>query len=328
MSGKGTLGLVLLIGSAVAAVVAYFQYQSGLPGAPTLERNFRVNAGNEVPFDTARIRILSPYDATTTTNARLIIRGSASSSGELELSIIVSSPEHTPYVVLLLGGGAVATDVEVIRGTPGKTAEAEVGHIIEEPSDFPIPEYRKFYDLQLVVIHFPPEAVVHRDGRYIAQAAFRVQMRAPAIARENARYILEAPTLLRPLWCPQLGNIERAEDAESIDISILSSGECIDPPEEAVARQTLRLVVPPQYFRVDYASPQLDEPGTLFWDSQRSIRARASFVSIDGESAGQSLLFFSGITAGLASGLLPLAIELILSGRRRKSGNTQPERTV
>jgi hypothetical protein len=233
----------------------------------------------------------------------------------------VVSARPTNYLVLQLGGGAVSTDLHVVDDLPTRETSALVLRVIEKPSTFAIPEYRKFYDLQLVVVRINREATFQRsDGQYVGRATFRIQMRDPAIARENARYIVATPTVMRPRMCQGLDAIERDEDAAAIDGDFLERGGCADPPADAPTQQTVSLAVPPVYFRADYTLPQIKDPGHLSWTGREDMDVRASLVSIDDEAAGQRLLFFSGIAAGLASGLLPLALELLASGRRIPPG--------
>ncbi len=317
MTTRTWLGVMVLVASVALGIGAHGMYQSGLPGSPKLEQGFRIAVGPEVPQDTARVRVLSPADVTTSTDARFILRGRATSAGELELRLRVVSAHPTTYLVLQLGGGAVSTDLQVVDDLATRETSALVLRVVEVPSTLAIPEYRKFYDLQLVVVRINPEAASQRsDGRYVGRATFRIQMRDPAIARENARYVVATPTVMRPRLCQQLDVIERDEDTAAIAGDFLERGGCVDPPAGAPAQQTVSLVIPPVYFRADYTLPQVEEPGLLSWTGREDLGVRASLVSIDDEAAGQRLLFFSGIAAGLASGFMPLAVELLASGRR------------
>lgn len=304
MTTRTWLGSIVLIGSVALGIDAYYMYRSGLPGSPKLEQGIR-------------LRVLSPADVRISTNARFVLRGSATRSGELELRLGVVSAHPTTYLVLQLGGGAVSTDLHVVDDLPTRETSALVLRVIEKPSTFMIPEYRKFYDLQLVVVRINREATFQRsDGQYVGRATFRIQMRDPAVARENARYVAATPTVMRPRMCQGLDAIERDEDTAAIDGDFLERGGCADPPADAPPQQTVTLAVPPVYFRADYTLPQIEDPGLLSWTGRGDMDVRASLVSIDDEAAGQRLLFFSGIAAGLASGLLPLAVELLASGRR------------
>jgi hypothetical protein len=77
------------------------------------------------------------------------------------------------------------------------------------------------------------------------------------------------------------------------------------------------VVLPTLNVRVDYLYPEPRRAGRFVWSSTGEISVHASLALIDEEARGQSLLFFSGIAAGLASGLVPLAVEVLTVGRRR-----------
>jgi hypothetical protein len=229
MTTRTWLGFIVLIGSVALGIDAYYMYRSGLPGSPKLEQGIR-------------LRVLSPADVRTSTNARFVLRGSATRSGELELRLGVVSAHPTTYLVLQLGGGAVSTDLHVVDDLPTRETSALVLRVIEKPSTFMIPEYRKFYDLQLVVVRINREATFQRsDGQYVGRATFRIQMRDPAVARENARYVAATPTVMRPRMCQGLDAIERDEDTAAIDGDFLERGGCADPPADAPPQQTVTL---------------------------------------------------------------------------------------
>ena len=319
MAARTWIGSLLPAGTVLLGIAAYFMYQSGVPGAPTLQQGIRFRIGPETPSDTARIRVLSPTDTTIATDARFILRGRAISAGEVELRLVAVSSDSHPYLVLQLGGGAVSTGLDVADDLPTQKESARVLRVVDSPSTFLIPEYRKFYDLQLAIVRMNPEAMFQRtDGRYVGRTTLRIQMRDPAIARENARYVVATPTVLRPSLCRQLDDISRDEETNTVDSDFLEKGGCGDAPADSPTRQSVTLAIPPEYFRIDYASPGLDDPGLLSWVEDGDIRVRASLVSIDGEAIGQQLLFFSGIAIGLASGLLPLAVEFMVSRQRQE----------
>jgi hypothetical protein len=330
MTSRRWLGSLLLISTLLLGVAGYFMYQSGSPGAPKLQQDIRFTVGPQVfSDDPAVIRVLAPPNVTVSTHTRFIIRGHATSSGEAQLTLTVTGPGPDVYLVLQLVGGAVSTDVQPVEDIITRKASAHIIRVIDKPATGQALEYRKFYDLQLVIIRLSRDALGRTpDGRILARSALIIHMRDPAIARENARYVFAMPKMLRPRACQELGGISRDEETVRIDENFPEQGGCRDYSDDSPDRQTVTLDMPTDYFRVDHASPQLSDPGHLVWTWRNNIRVKASLVSIDDEARGQQLLFFSGIAAGLASGLLPLALELMMARGAMVSREELVERVV
>jgi hypothetical protein len=138
-------------------------------------------------------------------------------------------------------------------------------------------------------------------------------MKESILVRENARVVLQTPTLKGPqpcLFADQLANAGRDlifgtfKFVDMLQRCPLTIGGVKSHQQVSIEMETVNL-------RVDYMHPQPVEQGKFEWSSTMALQARANLVDINEEAKGQRLLFAAGITAGLATGVLSIGLERI-----------------
>ncbi|WP_157985261.1 hypothetical protein [Lentzea terrae] len=134
--------------------------------------------------------------------------------------------------------------------------------------------------------------------------------------QENARLLVRAPVLNDTEHCTFLdsffANSGRIMSSWDSEYFLKCRGS------EADDYNRVHLEIEGSNLRTDFVSPQPVQPGGTEWSSKGELQVIANYVLIDEEARGQRYLFIAGVAAGLAGGTLPLAMELVLRGWRRR----------
>lgn len=152
----------------------------------------------------------------------------------------------------------------------------------------------------------------------------------PFAGAENARLIVQSPRILSSKCPSQDANMRPSLTQEGIQYHLRNG--C-----KKSTADTIKFTVlwpGPGPLRPDYTDPQpipLWSPQPTYygyeagqstpasWSSNESkLSAAGSFTDIGMEASGQRLVFFAGILAGFAGGLLPFGVELLSLNEARK----------
>jgi hypothetical protein len=290
---------------------AYYLYRKGLPGSPHIEN--QVRAGSSV-IERARIAALVPPGTITRTTVAYRLGPDKKQGRGALVYLYVIAPSDIFYAGLYLGGDAAAEvavptinrdDVRMIRTV---TTHSTVG----------VPALDSIYDSQLTLFQIRPEAMHHRaDGRYATTIGLEITMRLPAFARENARIAVSTPRLIRARSCTMLDGLRNDAPLRDPDLHQPQDLGCSEIRDRRSSEQSVSLELPALDMRIDYLYPQPRDPGRLHWRTLDDLSVQASLAAIAEEARGQQWLFLSGVAAGVAAGLAPLAIEMLVTRRTR-----------
>jgi hypothetical protein len=89
-------------------------------------------------------------------------------------------------------------------------------------------------------------------------------------------------------------------------------------PGQPTSTLALDLGDAPAMTRIEYASPGLSTNGRLHWESEHELAPLAVLTSLTGERVANFALFISGALLGVASGLIPLGLQLRMDRSDKK----------
>lgn len=320
LASVSPLGVGLLVMAMLLAGVSYHLYRKGLPGAPTVNNHLR--AGVAV-IERSRIGVLLPGDSDSSVSAHYTLKPGSETGREVELYVRVIASTDVFYAGILLGGDALADELVPL---PPYGEQVRIVRTVSRSASIGVPSLDSLYDQRIAFFSFLPRTMQRRsDGRYFGIAAFRVTMRAAAIARENARIVVSTPRLLRGRSCALLDEVRAESQMKTARIRSFEDMRCKEIGDRRSSSQAVQLILPGTDVRVDYLYPQIAQPGRLSWNSYDEVSVQASLALIGEEARGQQLIFFSGIAAGLASGLAPIAVEIVVVRARSRRDDDDDE---
>ncbi|MEV6236411.1 hypothetical protein [Lentzea sp. NPDC051838] len=233
--------------------------------------------------------------------------------GTIHLSLQFVEYEPVPFdLVLALEGGARVPDDTAVRAFSWDADGAQVA------VDGPFADY--------VVLHVTPKPpFVHENGetsRWSMDLEVLLRPQWPFAVRDNARAVLRTPLFHPFAQCANLSTFVR-----NLKEGIRQPGAGCDRPEQPLEEETTVLLA---MERAEWKSDLLfPAPGegvrsdlfdtATWWTTSGAIRVTGNYVNINAEAAGQRLLFLSGLLAGFALGLVPVAVEKIRFPRGRKA---------
>jgi hypothetical protein len=232
-------------------------------------------------------------------------------------------PTDVFYAGIFLGGDALAD--ELVRFPPYGD-RVKIVRTVSRSASIGVPSLDSLYDQRIAFFTFLPRSMQRQsDGRYLGIAAFRFTMREAAIARENARIVVSTPRLLRSRSCAWLDEVSDESQMKTAKIRSTEEMRCAEISDRRSSSQDVQLILPGTDVRVDYLYPQPARSGRLSWNSYDEVSVQASLALIGEEARGQQLIFFSGIAAGLASGLAPIAVEIVVVRARSRRDDDDDE---
>jgi hypothetical protein len=305
------LGLTLIVMVALLSWAAYYLYVKGVPGTPNIGFGL---------FNYSRIGVLMPHGSKAKTFVSYGSLGNTNGA-RAEIDIHVATRSDGVYGGLLLAGGAASDDIRVI---PQYTPHSKIVRKVEGRVDFgAVGSVRLTFAEQLIFFWIPPQDMVRQsDGGYTGKVDFSAVMRQAAVERENERIAVKTPFLVGMQECALLDGALRAQILNP-SVHSVNDAHCVTARDPHASIQEVELFLPSPAIRIDYINTQpLQQQGTLsgqlLWRSGNSINVQASIVLLSEEARGQHLLFLSGIAAGLAAGMVPLAVEVIFSRSRSR----------
>lgn len=300
--------IALVLMTVALAGTAFYLYQAGLPGAPRIADQFRVGT---TMIDRSRIAALLPDGVQVTMEAEHRLANDESEGHRAQLRFFLVAKSPLSYVGVYLGGDAADPGVSVPEAFRHK---AMIVRSVSTRYTIQVQALDSIYDSQLIFLHLPLNSMIRRtaDGRYATSFVLDVSTRAPALVRENARIAVATPRLLPAFSCGLLTGLVQEEPLHQSRLKKVEDLGCTPMRAKGVSTQVVSLVLPAFDVRVDAVYPQPSEAGRLRWTFGGAVSVHGSIVSINEEARGQRLLFISGIVAGLAAGLAPLAVERLI----------------
>ncbi|MFF3376500.1 hypothetical protein ACFYXF_26550 [Streptomyces sp. NPDC002680] len=256
-------------------------------------------------------------------SARYTLKQGSRTGHEVELYVNAIAQTNVFYAGILLGGDALADEMVTL---PLYGEDVRIVRTVSSSASIGVPSLDSMYDQRIAFLHFLPQSMRRQpDGRYRGTAGFRIVMRTAAIARENARIVVSTPRLMRSRSCAWLDGVRDESQIKTAGIRSIEDMRCTGISNRRSSSQNVQLMLPGTDVRVDYLYPQLAQPGKLTWISYGEVSVQASLALIGEEARGQQLIFFSGIAAGLASGLAPIAVEIVVVRARSRRDDDDDE---